>query len=173
MDTQKNKYHSLPTMNAFKDALKDTNSFVANYMRTQYIFADEDFLEQNKELLKQKMLAFINECNEFKIRQMLKLIYVLLRADLACKKILFPETITLSWSVVHPDEPEMVKIVLKWGAGNYAEIYISQKGRIEHMSTCITNQQGEVKHLNTSTGSKQPWKAISELAMQAKLNNEQ
>ncbi len=171
MDTQKNKYHSLPTMNAFKDALKDTNSFVANYMRTQYIFADEDFLEQNKELLKQKMLAFINECNEFKIRQMLKLIYVLLRADLACKKILFPETLILSWWH-QQGESEMVKIVLKWGAGNYAKIYISQKGRIEHMSTCITNQQGEVKRLNMSTGLKQHWKAISELALQAKLNNE-
>ena len=169
MNNQKAKYYPPSTT----DALADIGSFVANSMKTEYIFSDEDFLEKNKELDKKKMVAFINECNEFKIRQMLKLIYVLLRADLACKKILFPETIILSWSVVRPDEPEMVKIVLKWDVDNYAEIYISQKGRIEHMLTCITNQQGETKHLNTSTGLKQPWKAISELAMQAKLNSEQ
>mgnify|MGYP001342042218 CR=1 FL=1 len=169
MNTQKAKYYPLSET----DVLKDISSFAINSMRTQYIFSDKDFLEQNKELDKKKMVAFIEDGEKLRIRQMLKLIYVLLRADLACKKILFPETIILSWSVVRPDEPEMVKIVLKWDVDNYAEIYISQKGRIEHMLTCITNQQGETKHLNTSTGLKQPWKAISELAMQAKLNSEQ
>ena len=168
MNTQKAKYYPLSET----DVLKDISSFAINSMRTQYIFSDKDFLEQNKELDKKKMVAFIEDGEKLRIRQMLKLIYVLLRAHHTCKKILFPETLILSWWR-QQGESEMVKIVLKWGAGNYAKIYISQKGRIEHMLTCITNQQGETKHLNTSTGLKQPWKAISELAMQAKLNSEQ